>query len=71
MKLKKCPACGSADLREVTSTFNARVGKKTINIPAVSRQRCASCGEEYFGHEANAVLDGYRKHGNKHVKSAA
>jgi YgiT-type zinc finger domain-containing protein len=71
MNLKKCPLCGSLKIKQVQEEFKARVGKRTIVIPSVKRQKCASCGEEFFDREANIILDRYRKSCVKHVKVAA
>ena len=71
MNLKKCPLCGSIKIKQTRGEFKARVGKRIIVIPSVKRQQCASCGEEFFDREANAILDRYRKTCGKHMKVAA
>ena len=71
MELKKCPLCGSNNLLKVTDPFMATLKKKSIIVPRVSRQKCPKCGEEYFNHEANVLLDRYRKPHARHTKAAA
>jgi YgiT-type zinc finger domain-containing protein len=55
----------------VTGEFKVRVGGRTIVISSVPRQKCSSCGEEYFDRESNAILDRYRKTTDKTAKLAA
>lgn len=72
MKISTCPICGSHQIKKVTGkmTFKTPTGK--VTIPKVPRQRCANCGEQFFDHEANKVLDRYReKTRKKAVKQPA
>jgi DNA-directed RNA polymerase subunit RPC12/RpoP len=39
-------------------SFETQKGK--VTIPKVPRQRCNNCGEQFFDHESNIVLDRYR-----------
>ncbi|MDD5675000.1 MAG: YgiT-type zinc finger protein [Chitinivibrionales bacterium] len=71
MDIKKCPICGSIKIKQVSGEFKAHTGKRIIVIPSVKRQQCASCGEEFFDREANAILDRYRKTCSKPIKIAA
>jgi YgiT-type zinc finger domain-containing protein len=71
MVLKKCPLCGSEALRNVKGEFKAAAGKMNIVVPSVPRQKCTGCGEEFFGREANSVLDKYRGRHNRRIKAAA
>ena len=71
MNIKTCPLCGSAKIKQVRGEFKARTGKRIIIIPSVQRQRCDSCGEEFFDREANALLDIYRNPPGKRTKIAA
>lgn len=47
---------------------NDREKRQKARVP---RQKCSSCGEEYFDREANTILDRYRKTAVKNVKIAA
>ncbi len=60
MKLSRCPICESERIKVITGelTFQTHEGQTTI--PNVKRQKCLSCGEEFFDHQANLVLDRYR-----------
>jgi YgiT-type zinc finger domain-containing protein len=71
MNLKSCPLCGSGKIKQVCGKFRAHAGNRIIVIPSVKRQLCASCGEEFFDREANAVLDLYRRTCGRHTKAAA
>lgn len=39
-----------------------------VAIPEVTRVKCDDCGEEFFDHEANKVLDQYRGRSNKKLR---
>jgi hypothetical protein len=39
-------------------SFQTPEGK--IVIPKITRQKCDNCGEEFFDHDPNKVLDQYR-----------
>ncbi|OHB77374.1 MAG: hypothetical protein A2Z34_11580 [Planctomycetes bacterium RBG_16_59_8] len=43
-----------------TSPFIVEIKGHARRIPNVRRQKCPSCGEEFFDEEANRVLDRYR-----------
>ena len=58
--LTECLVCGSRRVRRVITSFKVEAKGRRITIPRVPRERCADCGEEFFGPEANAILDKYR-----------
>jgi len=70
MVLKKCPLCGSRDLSIVNNEFKVLKKKKPVIISSVKRQKCGKCGEEFFDHMANSVLDEYRQPHNRRIKAA-
>ena len=61
MQLKKCPVCGSPKIRLISEEFKAIVRGKKMTIPDVERQKCFSCGEEFFDHASNEKLDAFRR----------
>ncbi len=61
MQLKKCPICGSPKIRRICEEFKATVQGKKMVIPNVERQKCSSCGEEFFDHASNEKLDAFRR----------
>jgi YgiT-type zinc finger domain-containing protein len=60
MKLTICPICDSSKIKTVTSKMSFQTPDGEIVIPKITRQKCETCGEEFFDHEANEVLDQYR-----------
>ncbi len=58
--LRECLSCGSRNVRWVVGPFNYVAHGKRASIPRVPRERCLDCREEFFGPEANAVLDKHR-----------
>jgi hypothetical protein len=38
-----------------------KVKGRAISIPRVKRQKCFSCNEEFFDHQANLLIDPYRR----------
>ncbi len=69
MKILICPICGSDQIKAVTGKMTFKTSKGEVTIPKVPRQRCANCGEQFFDHEANKVLDRYR--GKRRLKQPA
>jgi YgiT-type zinc finger domain-containing protein len=61
MQLKKCPACGSPKIRRSCEEFKATIHGKKLVIPDIERQKCFSCGEEFFDHASNEKLDAFRR----------
>jgi YgiT-type zinc finger domain-containing protein len=45
----------------LTKTFKAIIHGKKMAIPDVERQKCFSCGEEFFDHTSNEKLDAFRR----------
>lgn len=60
MKITICPICDSNKIRTVTGEISFQTPDGKIVIPKITRQKCYDCGEEFFDHEANKVLDRYR-----------
>ena len=56
-RLRRCPLCGSRRLVRVGKPFRTRMGRRTVTIPAVERESCPACHEEFFDREANIVID--------------
>jgi YgiT-type zinc finger domain-containing protein len=61
MQLKKCPLCGSPKIQRINEDFKAVIHGKKRAIPDVERQKCFSCGEEFFDHTSNEKLDAFRR----------
>lgn len=64
MNLTKCPICNSDKLKTVTGELSFETSIGSVKIPEVTRIRCEVCHEEFFDHEANIILDQYRRRGN-------
>jgi YgiT-type zinc finger domain-containing protein len=57
--LRRCPNCGSRNIKRVAKPFRARVGTRTVAISKLEREVCPDCKEEFFDREANIVIDEY------------
>ena len=60
MKLSYCPFCESRKMKIVKGEISFQTPKGVTVVPDVIRQKCLTCGEEFFDHHANLVLDEYR-----------
>jgi len=60
MRISICPICGSNQIKAVNGKMTFKTPKGEISIPRVPRQQCDNCGEQFFDHAANAILDRYR-----------
>lgn len=60
MQLKICPNCNSRKIKILMGTMTFQTAKGAVTVPNVTREKCENCGEEFFDHAANAVLDQYR-----------
>ncbi len=60
MKISICPICGSKKLKVISGKMTFQMSRSETTIPRVTRPRCETCGEQFFDHEANKVLDHYR-----------
>ena len=70
MRLSGCPICESKKMKIVKGEVRFQTHKGEIVVPDVTRQKCLACGEEFFDHQANLVLDAYRRK-NKAVAIAS
>lgn len=60
MKLTTCPICASRKIKVSTGAITFQAAKGVVSIPNVKREKCENCGEEFFDHVANVILDQYR-----------
>jgi YgiT-type zinc finger domain-containing protein len=60
MQIIICPICGSNQIKPLSGRMVFKTPQGEITIPKVPRQRCNNCGEQFFDHESNKVLDRYR-----------
>lgn len=60
MRLSCCPICKSKKMKIVKGKISFQTPKGKTIVPNVTRQKCLTCGEEFFDHQANLVLDEYR-----------
>lgn len=61
MRLSCCPICESKRMKIVKGKISFQTPEGEIIVPNVTRQKCLACGEEFFDHKANLVLDEYRR----------
>ena len=55
--LTRCPICGSRRIHRVCETVEfVRKGAR-VPVPKVCFDRCDTCGESFFDHEANEKID--------------
>ena len=52
--------CGRKKLTAVSTSMVFETPAGPIAIPKVKRIKCEACGEQFFDHQANRILDGYR-----------
>lgn len=62
MKLSRCPICESKKMKIVNGEISFQTPEGEVIVPNITRQRCLSCGEEFFNHQANLALDEFRGH---------
>ncbi len=60
MKISICPICDSDQIINVEGKITFETPSGEVTIPKVLRQHCSNCGEEFFDHECNMILDRYR-----------
>ena len=59
LAIKRCPNCGSRNIRRVRKSFRAKVKGRVIVVPDVEREICPDCRAEYFDREANITIDAH------------
>ncbi len=60
MKITTCPICTSRKIKVITGAITFQTASGAVTIPHVTREKCENCGEEFFDHEANLILDQFR-----------
>ena len=59
LKLTKCPFCNSSNFKEIIEDrVYEKQGKKVV-VPNVPREKCFSCGEQFFGPVACQIIDDF------------
>ena len=59
IKLTTCPMCGSANIKYVIEDRVYKVKNDIVRIPNVPRNKCFSCGEQFFGPESYEVINSF------------
>lgn len=44
----RCPSCGRRTMDHVTRAIQTKVGRRSISVPDVNVEECASCGERLY-----------------------
>ena len=57
IKLTRCPMCDSKKIREITEDRIYEKNGKKIIVPAVPREKCFSCGEQFFDQTSFEVIE--------------
>lgn len=58
--LKRCPVCDSSKIKQIVEDRVYFHKHKKIEIPNVPREKCFSCGEQFFGPDSYDVINAYR-----------
>ncbi|MBI4041636.1 MAG: YgiT-type zinc finger protein [Deltaproteobacteria bacterium] len=59
IKLTQCPMCGSSEIREIVEDrVYEKLGKKVV-VPDVPREKCFSCGEQFFDQDSFEVIESF------------
>lgn len=59
IKLTQCPMCDSANIKYVIEDRVYTVRNDIVRIPNVPRNKCFSCGEQFFGPESYEVINSF------------
>lgn len=59
VKLTKCPMCKSSKIKYIVEDRIYKHKHGVTKIPNVPRQKCFSCGEQFFGPESYDVINAF------------
>lgn len=57
MNLIECPLCGSLKIKKRKGIYNFNIKNNIVPSPVIEYWECPDCGEAFFSHEANRVID--------------
>ena len=52
LKIKTCPTCGSAGIKEMKKDWKGECQGKTYTVPSLSFYECPDCGERLYDRDA-------------------
>lgn len=60
IKLSQCPMCDSREIREIVEDrVYQKPGEKVVVVPNVPREKCFSCGEQFFDQDSFGVIEAF------------
>ena len=66
LRIKKCPSCGSKNLKRIRKDWKSTGLKKNYNVPSLDYYVCPDCGEELFDQAAMNRIESYSPNLKKH-----
>ena len=57
MEFTQCPLCASFEIKKKKGTHEFKFKDKLITTPIVEYWYCEHCGESFFDHQANKIID--------------
>jgi YgiT-type zinc finger domain-containing protein len=66
IKLIECPMCESSEIRIIIEDRSyKKPGEKRVVVPNVPREKCFSCGEQFFDQDSFEVIESFFENQNK------
>lgn len=59
MKIKTCPACGSAKIRRVRRNWTGQFQGQTYTVPRLEFHECPDCGEKVYDRDAMRKIEAH------------
>jgi len=59
IKLTQCPMCESSEIREIIEDRVYEKNGRKIIVPSVPREKCFSCGEQFFDQGSFEVIESF------------
>ena len=58
-KLIQCPMCDSTNIKYIVEDRTYKKNGKKIIVPAVPREKCFSCGEQFFDQNSFEIIEAF------------
>ncbi len=57
MQFQECPLCGSPTIQKIKGRHAFIIKSEKTKTPIIQYWKCPNCGEAFFDHEANRIID--------------
>lgn len=57
MEFQECPLCASSKIQQRKGRYEFVIKGKKVKTPMIRYWKCPNCGEAFFDHEANRIID--------------